>query len=240
MSERPLKTLVHFWVDQLHSQLTSLIVTLGTVGLGICLLILLAIAKLSNEVLQQEAFVFDTTTLLWIHQFSSPSLDAVMLTITRLGNPSIVVPGSIISFTLLWWQHHRQEAYLFAVNCLGGAVLANGLKLIFNKPRPQLWPQLITETTFSYPSGHALGSMVFYGFLAYLLARLYPQGAVIIYGLATLVISAIGCSRLYLGVHWPTDIIGGYGIGFLWLSICITMLKVRTMQLEKQPSDPQC
>ncbi|WP_212661555.1 MULTISPECIES: phosphatase PAP2 family protein [Acaryochloris] len=158
-----------------------------------------------------------------------------MLAITRLEDPSIVVSLVVISFILFEWRCYRQEAYILAVNCFGGAVLATGLKLVFNKTRPQLWPQLITETTFSYPSGHALGSIVFYGFLAYLLASLHSRRrrTVTIYGLASLLISAIGFSRLYLGVHWPTDITGGYGIGFLWLSVCITILKLQKLQYQK-------
>lgn len=204
--------------------------SLGTVGLGVCLCVLVAIAKLSNDVLEQEAFAFDQTTLLWIHQFANPFLDVVMLTITHLGNPVVVVPTSVIVFVWLWWQRHRAEAYVFGLNCIGGAILGTGLKLVFGKVRPQLWPQLINETTFSYPSGHALGSMILYGFLAYVLATLYPRFCWVFYGLASLLISAIGLSRLYLGVHWPTDIIGGYGIGFLWLSICITLLKLQKLR----------
>ncbi|MEO0376440.1 MAG: phosphatase PAP2 family protein [Cyanobacteria bacterium P01_A01_bin.17] len=225
-----LKRLAQIWVRSFHSSLRMLVATLGTVGLGVYLVVLVAIAKLSNDVLEQEAFAFDTTTLLWIHQFANPILDAVMLTMTHLGNPVIVVPVSVGSFAWLWWQRHRAEAYVFGLNCIGGAVLGIGLKLVFSKVRPQLWPQLINETTFSYPSGHALGSMILYGFLAYVLATLYPRFSAAFYSLASLLISAIGFSRLYLGVHWPTDIMGGYGIGFLWLSICVTLLKLQKLR----------
>ncbi|MGB7417325.1 MAG: phosphatase PAP2 family protein [Thermosynechococcaceae cyanobacterium] len=233
MSDRPLQRLASFWVQELHPHISTLIVTMGTVGLGVCFLILFVTAKLSTEVFEQDAFAFDKTILLWIHQFANPTLDAAMLTVTRLGNPGVVVPLVMMSFALLWWSRYRQEAYIFALNCIGGAVLATGLKLVFNKTRPQLWPQLITESTFSYPSGHALGSMVFYGFLAYILAQHYPRRALIFYGFASVLILIIGFSRLYLGVHWPTDIMGGYGIGFLWLSICITMLRLQALQPSK-------
>jgi membrane-associated phospholipid phosphatase len=93
--------------------------------------------------------------------------------------------------------------------------------------RPDLWRSPIKETSFSYPSGHALGSTILYGFLAYLLATRYPRFAWFIYVLAVLLIAVIGLSRLYLGVHWPTDIIGGYCIGFLWVMFCIAMLKLQ-------------
>ena len=90
-----------------------------------------------------------------------------------------------------------------------------------------LWRSPITETSYSYPSGHALGSTILYGFLSYLLATRYPQFSWLIYALAGILIFAIGLSRLYLGVHWSTDIIGGYCIGFLWVMLCITMLRLQ-------------
>ena len=237
MSERLLQDLVRVWLQRFHLKFKTLVATVGSVGLGGCLLVLFAIANLSNKILQQEAFLFDQNILLWIHQFSNPTLDTAMLIITYLGNPSIVVPSVAISFALLWrWR--RSTAYIFGINCLGGAVLSLGLKLVFSKTRPQLWEQLIHENTFSYPSGHALGSMVLYGFLAYLLALRYPKQSTTLYGTASLLISMIGFSRLYLGVHWPTDVLGGYGIGFLWLSVCIIMLKLLTIQQTKHHRSP--
>ena len=110
---------------------------------------------------------------------------------------------------------------LFTIALAGAFVLNTGMKLIFAKPRPELWPRLIPETSFSFPSGHALGSMVLYGVLAYLLSRLFPQKSSIFYGISAVVIGAIGISRLYLGVHWPTDIFAGYSVGFLWLMMNI-------------------
>lgn len=84
-----------------------------------------------------------------------------------------------------------------------------------------------TGLSYSYPSGHAMGSMVLYGFLAYILAIHYPRYARLVYSIAAILVMAIGFSRLYLGVHWPTDIIAGYGVGFLWVTLCITMLKLQ-------------
>ena len=69
-----------------------------------------------------------------------------------------------------------------------------------------------------------------YGFIAYLLATHYPRYTKVFYILAVIATTAIGLSRLYLGVHWPTDIIAGYGVGFLWLMLCITMLKLQKLR----------
>lgn len=219
-----------YWLNYIHPRLATLIATVGIFGLGICLLILFIVAKLAEEVLEREAFTFDTSFLLWLHQFANPSLDNLMLFITNLGNPSTVIIIAGISLGILWWRRFRVEKYIFLLSCLGAIILNTGLKLFFTKSRPELWNRLITEKSFSFPSGHALGSMVLYGFIAYLLATHYPKFAKIFYILAVILIAAIGISRLYLGVHWPTDIIAGYGVGFLWLMICITMLKLQRIR----------
>ncbi|BCL39129.1 hypothetical protein NSMS1_55760 [Nostoc sp. MS1] len=153
-----------------------------------------------------------------------------MLFITNLGNPQTVVIVAGVTLLLLWWRRYREDAKIFVLVCWGALILNTGLKLFFSKPRPELWHQLISEKSFSFPSGHALGSMVLYGFIAYELATAYSHVAKVIYSFTVILIAAIGLSRLYLGVHWPTDIIAGYGVGFLWLMICMTMLKLQKLR----------
>ena len=233
--QNSLRKLKNFWFTRVHPRIASLITTIGVAGLAICLLIVYILAQLSEEVWEKEAFAFDKTILLWIHQFANPTWDNIMLNITKIGNPATVVTIAIITFGLFWWKKYQQEAKIFGIHALGGAILSNGLKLSFSKPRPQLWQQLITEKTYSYPSGHALGSMVLYGFIAYLLASHYPTFAKIIYTFAVILIAAIGLSRLYLGVHWPTDVIAGYGVGYLWLMFSITMLKLQQSRFINSP-----
>ncbi|MBN3886535.1 MAG: phosphatase PAP2 family protein [Nostoc sp.] len=227
-----LRQISNFWLRHIHPRLAPLIATIGIVGLASCLLILFVLAQLAEEVLERDAFTFDTTFLLWLHQFANPNLDNLMLFITNLGNPRTVVIVAGATVLLLWWQRYREEAKFFVLACLGGLILNTGLKLFFSKPRPELWHRLISEKSFSFPSGHALGSMVLYGFIAYELATHYPLFTKVIYSLTVILIAAIGISRLYLGVHWPTDIIAGYGVGFLWLMICITMLKLQRLRRE--------
>ena len=215
------------WKKQVHPRIASFVAFFGIVWLSVCILVSYILAELSDEVLEREAFAFDKTILLHIHQLANPTLDTLMIGITRIGDPKTVVPLTIIVLCLLWWKRYRIEAKVFALDALGGVVLSYFLKLAFNKQRPQLWKSPIVETTFSYPSGHALGSMVLYGFLSYVLATIYPRYARVFYSVATLLIVAIGLSRLYLGVHWPTDILAGYGIGFLWISVCIALLRLQ-------------
>lgn len=226
--QETLKKLARLWIHEVHPRLMSFVATAEFVWLGVCLLLLFGLANLAEEVLEQEAFAFDEAVLLWINQFTNPVLDQVMLTVTRLGDPYIVVPLTCIGFFWFWWQWRWRVAVIFGVNCLGGAVLSNGLKLFFSKSRPELWAQLITETSYSFPSGHALGSMVLYGFSAFLLAQKFAAYKRLIYGLAILLISSIGFSRIYLGVHWPTDVLAGYAIGFLWISVSIGLVQLVT------------
>lgn len=232
-----LRKLARLWMQEIHPRLMSFVATAGFIWLGVCLLLLFGLANLAEEVLEQEAFAFDEAVLLWINQFTHPVLDQVMLTVTRLGDPHIVVPLTGIGFFWFWWQWRWRVAVIFGVNCLGGAILSNGLKLFFSKPRPELWAQLITETSYSFPSGHALGSMVLYGFSAFLLARKFADCKRLIYGIAVVLISSIGFSRIYLGVHWPTDVLAGYGIGFLWISVSIGLVKLVTLQQSRPEKD---
>ncbi len=226
--------LVKFWRNNLHSPITYLITTIGTVGLISCLIIIYLVAEISDEVLNQEAFDFDKTILLWIHQFANPTLDHIMLLITRFNDLSTVTMITALTLAILIWRHYYLEAKIFLIDCLGGLVLSYGLKSVFGKVRPDLWQSAIEDVSFSYPSGHALVSTVLYGFIAYLIATHYPKFSLLIYTGVVCLIGAIGLSRLYLGVHWPTDIIGGYGIGFLWLTFCITMLKLHKIKLNSK------
>jgi membrane-associated phospholipid phosphatase len=220
-----------FWLQHINPHITTLIVTIGVVGLASCLSISFILAWLFEEVLEQQAFSFDTAWLYWLHGYANPSLDAVMLTITRLANASVVVVIVAVTLGILWWHNHRSEAKIFAIACLGALILNSGMKLFFAKPRPHIFPSLISETSFSFPSGHALGGFVMYGFLAYLLSSHFPKFSKLIYTLAVFAIAAIGLSRIYIGVHWPTDIIAGYGVGYIWLMLCITMLKLQTRKV---------
>ena len=222
-----LASLAHIWEKQVNPRLSSFIAFFGLAWLGVCILTIYVLAELSDNVLEQEAFFFDEIILLEIRKIASPALDRAMLFITSIGDPKMVVPLTAIVLAILWFKRHRLAAKFFALDAAGGVALSYFLKLAFSKQRPQLWESAITETTFSYPSGHALGSMVIYGFLSYVFATLYPRYAIAIYAFAVFMIGSIGFSRLYLGVHWPTDILAGYAIGFLWIMVCISLLRLQ-------------
>lgn len=201
------------------------------VGLTFSFLASAVLSWLSWEVWEKETFFFDAPLLMRVHHWASPFLDQLMLDITQLGNPIGAITISVIILGWLLGQKQFLEFGFFAIVSFGAIILNNGLKLRFTRPRPTLWESLIQETSYSFPSGHALGSIVLYGSFAYLLARSYPSRSPLIYGVASVIITLIGLSRLYLGVHYPTDIIAGYIIGFLWLRICIKLFKHYAVKL---------
>jgi membrane-associated phospholipid phosphatase len=214
--------IMRYLISHRHSLINS--IKKQGVWLIVYLLILGVVAWLCTEVWEQEAFSFDRSFLLWIHQFANPQFDRVMLFFTALGDPPTVVTIFIITIAWLGIKKRYSDVFRFTVVCIGGVLINQEMKLFFGKLRPELWQRLITETSFSFPSGHAVGSMVVYGFLAYILAKEFQKIKRYIYICASILIVTIGLSRLYLGVHYPTDIIAGYGIGFLWLTTC---LKIR-------------
>jgi membrane-associated phospholipid phosphatase len=210
-------------MHDLRSNRQNLINSLRQQGVWLIgyLLILSVVAWLCTEVWEKEAFSLDRSLLLWIHQFANPQLDGVMLFVTALGNPGMII--TVFMSTIVWLGMKRRYAdgIRFSIACGGGLLINQVMKLFFAKPRPELWTRLISEHSFSFPSGHAVGSMVVYGFIAYILAKDLPVYRRYIYAAASILIMAIGFSRLYLGVHYPTDIIAGYGVGILWLSTCL-------------------
>jgi membrane-associated phospholipid phosphatase len=194
------------------------------IWLIVYLVILGIVAWLCTEVWEKEAFGFDRSLLIWIHQFANPQIDRIMLFITSLGDPPTVITIFLMTIAWLGMKRRFADGMRFAIACIGGILINQVMKLFFAKPRPELWTRLISEHSFSFPSGHAVGAVVVYGFIAYLFTSEFPQYRRSIYTVATILIAAIGISRLYLGVHYPTDIIAGYGIGLLWVTTC---LKVR-------------
>ena len=134
-----MKNLVSIGLRRISLKLAPLIAAIGTVGLAACLMILLGLSWLFQEVWEKEAFGLDTAILLWLHQWTNPALDAAMLKITTLGNPEFVIVVVVLSLGWLWWRQRRLEAKVFAIACLGALLFNQGLKRCFAKPCPQLW-----------------------------------------------------------------------------------------------------
>lgn len=168
----------------------------------------------------------DTSILLAIQKLHTPVLDRIMLGFTSLGDPVVVLLICLgLGFGL---RHHnrRSQATTLGIAAVGAVGLNCLLKVLFGRARPALWDRIIHVGLHSFPSGHAMVSIVIYGFIGYILAKQFPQWRGRIFALTFVLIMAIGFSRLYLGVHWPTDVVAGYAAGLVWLFACIESLEL--------------
>ncbi len=141
---------------------------------------------------------------------------------TALGGIGVLtfVTLAVIGFLLM--QHKGREALLIVAAVGGGLLLSTLLKDIYNRPRPELVPHGAYVFTASFPSGHSMMSAVTYLTLGALLARVQPRKRIKIYllTLASVLSVLIGLSRVYLGVHWPTDVLAGWTVGVTWALLC--------------------
>jgi len=179
-------------------------------------------AWMADEVGEGSTQRFDNAVLLWLKQHSSPLLDRLALEVTALGSGGVVVMMVLVSTAFLWMSKHRYSVLMLWVALLGGEALNGLLKRAFDRPRPNLFQWKTTASLSSFPSGHAMTSVIVYVTLAYLIARLEPSRAMrrLTLGFAAVLVLGIGWSRLYLGVHYPSDVLAGYAAGFAWSTFC--------------------
>ena len=179
-------------------------------------------AWLAEEVMESEFTKLSTSILLAIHKHASPQRTQLAFFFTDLGSVVGVLVCSAFFLLFLFWKKERLIAFAYIATLAGSAFFVFVLKLAFHQVRPHVFTPLVLESNFSFPSGHALMSFTFWGFLAwYLVSRDHKQ--VWRWLLATVFLSiaaAVGLSRLYLGVHWPTDVIAGALIAFFWIAVC--------------------
>lgn len=169
---------------------------------------------LAGNVWLREGFGWDIPLMQAIHSYSAPWLDALMIGITHLGTYGAGLTGIGVSLWM-WNRHDRMHIWALWIS-FGGAVVINAaLKLLFARPRPTVFPPLMAEISYSFPSGHTIAAVTLYGFLALLLwhNRRWLQGL-----LVALIIPLVALSRVYLGVHYPSDVLGALAIGILWLA----------------------
>jgi membrane-associated phospholipid phosphatase len=183
--------------------------------------------RFADELIEAELYHFDQTIIDWIQSFVKPQLTSIMKIFTFLGSPLALFLLLIISASSMVWQKKRWEAFFLVIGIAGGGVFNLLLKWIFHRQRPTLH-RLIEETGYSFPSGHSMGSFIFYGMLCMLLFMFLKSrtAKVIIIMSTVLIIVMIGLSRIYLGVHYPSDVLAGYAAGGVWLTICLIGLRI--------------
>lgn len=174
-------------------------------------------AWLAKEVRDNDTAPFDNWVLYHIHALSRPGLDGVVSVITQLGGVVAVPLVSLLLAIVLYKKMTRAYAWLLLAGVIGSSLLNLILKSLFARSRPDLWHHLVVERSFSFPSGHAMASA---SLAASLIAALWytrwRKWAIL---LGMLYISLIGFTRLYLGVHYPTDIVAGWIIAVGWVAM---------------------
>jgi undecaprenyl-diphosphatase len=204
--------------------LVSVLVTAG---------LLLAFALLADEVIEGDSLAFDRTIILAFRHATDPSapigppwVQETARDITALGSFAVltIVVAAVVGYLLLILE--RAAAWLVLISVVGGVVLNNILKLGFARPRPDLVAPVVRVFTSSFPSGHAALSAITYLTLGALLARTQPSRRIRIYfmSLAVILTLLVGISRIYLGVHYPTDVLAGWCIGAAWALGCWTLM----------------
>jgi undecaprenyl-diphosphatase len=193
--------------------------TLLLIGLGTALAALLFFLWLVEEVLEGDTQAFDDNLRMLIHRYASPGLTALMQVFSFFG--SVACLFVLSGLTALYFAIIKQwrELTMLAVIMVGGLILETGLKVSFHRPRPVSFFGTPTPPTYSFPSGHALLSLCFYGAVAYLITRRFKSKSarILVWCVAGLLVGLIGLSRIYLGVHYPSDVIAGYLTATVWV-----------------------
>jgi len=210
-----------------------------TIGMLVSLTGLALFASVTEDVVEHERLTqFDLTLLDWMQAHATPLGHAVFTWISYSGSfpamAGLALAGCVVLAVRRRWMVLVGWAAAFG----GGGLLDGLLKLAIRRPRPPTIAASLVHS-WSFPSGHAMGSLVGYGMLAYVLVTLWVhrRGAqiAILAGAAALIV-AIGVSRLYLGVHYFSDVVGGYAAGVLWLSTCVSGIEVARRWKDVRPA----
>ncbi len=177
---------------------------------------LFVFGSLAEDVWAREGFAWDLPLLRLVHARATPTLDTTMLFFTRVGAPlPMIAFVGVILLALL--ARRRWHAAAFFALAVGGAAGLNVVaKLVFQRARPALWPSLVTETDYGFPSGHAMGSLAVVAALVLLLRGTRWRWPLLAIGGAF--VAAVGLSRVYLGVHYPSDILAGWCASLAWVA----------------------
>jgi len=180
---------------------------------------ILVFGWLARQVLQGETIAFDAAIRSAVHSWASPLLTRVMRGFSWLGSEIVLLPLGTLTVLLLHNARRRHAAVLFVVAVLGGEALDQVLKLVFHRTRPTAWFGYPLPGSYSFPSGHAMVSFCFWVVLAAILtARMSPGPRMIaVWAMGFGLSLGIGLSRIYLGVHYPSDVLAGYTAALIWV-----------------------
>lgn len=197
------------------------------IGVLIAIVGTLGFAELGEHVREGGTQTFDIAVLRWVQAHHSPTLTALAVELTYLGTGTVVLTIVGVAALFLWHTAHRHSARLLLAAVAGNIILNGVLKLYFDRPRPSVFAWQAPAMSSSFPSGHAMSATVCYGTVAYLVARLQKHGwsRALTLTAAVIMILSICATRVYLGVHYPSDVIAGIIIGLAWAGFCMATLE---------------
>jgi undecaprenyl-diphosphatase len=185
--------------------------------------LVLLFAEVTDNVVDHDGLTaVDRPWHWWAVEHRAPVLTPLMEAFSTIGDTVVLAALAALVTEWLVVKRRRADAVLVAATTVGAAVLVPLIKNLVARPRPPVADRLVTETNWSYPSGHSLGATAVLGVLTVVLvARLVTRVArVLAVAAAVVLVGAIGVSRVYLGVHWPSDVLAGWLVGGWWLAIC--------------------
>jgi undecaprenyl-diphosphatase len=182
---------------------------------------------LASYVRSGSTQAFDESVIRWLGAHHTRSLDVAMVEITALGTGIVVMMVVAVAALFLVLAEYKYSAMLLLASTLGGLVLNAVLKLGFNRPRPSILVPVVHAVSSSFPSGHAMSAAIVYTTVAYLAARLLKRrwARWLVMTAAFIVIALISLSRMYLGVHYPSDVLAGIVVGLAWAAFCMATLE---------------
>jgi undecaprenyl-diphosphatase len=184
-------------------------------------LALLLFAWIAIEVLRGHGAAFDGAVRNAVHAWATPRLTWAMRGITQLGSTVFLVGAGLLAVWRLAATGRKHAAVLLAGTALGSEALLQILKLVFHRPRPEAFFGFPNPETYSFPSGHAITACCFWGVLAAILAARSrsPWVKAGLWASASVLAALVGFSRVYLGVHYPTDVLAGYALAVVWVAV---------------------
>jgi membrane-associated phospholipid phosphatase len=196
------------------------------IGFALALATFLLFQNIADEVFETQAVLAaDARAQAIARTIASPLLTELMKWASLVGSSPFLSVLSVLVGVTLYKNQTKRRLYAFAATMIGGGLLNVLLKLYYQRPRPSEFPPLVTAHGHSFPSGHSMGSMLFFGSLAYVLyislerSRAWRLAAVVLCILAAMI---IGASRIYLGVHYFSDVVAGFTAGLCWIGVCLS------------------
>jgi membrane-associated phospholipid phosphatase len=198
-----------------------------------------AFSTLAEAVAGGELASSDRTVAAWLHTHATGFVTALLSTVTALGGTQVLLAVTLAAILSLLLRRRVAHAALMGAALAGGQALNWALKAAFERPRPSFSDPLATATGFSFPSGHAMVSLTVYGALAFVIAAGVRSRRAQLLALisAIALVLTIGFSRIYLGVHYASDVLAAYSAGLAWLTLCaLTLLGASRLRVRRDRS----